>query len=214
MLADIHFKQGDYAKAAVRVKEVIRHYPNCPQQLLLRDQLGDCYRKLADQHLRDAKADHASPKQAYYLSMQRDRLAEALEVYQKLEFDLDVRAHAGPLTTSEEALQRKALFVAADCLFDLGNSYGEVLRRYEELARRYQNHIEGLLACQRLWSCYNVIPEEVLKQRAREVLRTAVTAAIAYLPTIPEREFDPFRPEGDKPNWLTFLNHVLERLTP
>lgn len=136
MLADIHFKQGDYAKAAVRVKEVIRHYPNCPQQLLLRDQLGDCYRKLADQHLRDAKADHASPKQAYYLSMQRDRLAEALEVYQKLEFDLDVRAHAGPLTTSEEALQRKALFVAADCLFDLGNSYGEVLRRYEELARR------------------------------------------------------------------------------
>ena len=79
---------------------------------------------------------------------------------------------------------------------------------YEELDRTFQKRVEGLMACQRLYSCYHKITESHLQELARKVFVGACAAALANLPSIPEQEFrvfpDPFDTPAQWQQWLTW----------
>src|SRR5207248_1532943 len=77
---------------------------------------------------------------------------QALDVYQKLGDELEKASAARKLDATEESLRRRALFMVADCHFELG-SYEEALRGYQGLAQRCRGRIEGLMACERLMRC-------------------------------------------------------------
>jgi tetratricopeptide (TPR) repeat protein len=80
-LAALVYQRQDYDKASFHMKQAVHFYPHNPNQLLLRDQLGDCYRMLAKPW---TKKWQDNLKEAGY-KRERDRLLElALHNYQGL----------------------------------------------------------------------------------------------------------------------------------
>src|SRR5262249_8062499 len=147
------FQEHKYDAAAFRLKEAVQQFPHNPNALASRDQLGECYREMADQ-ARVTGTDVPGEKQLIYRSLRQENLEKAYDVYQKLADDLEARAAAKALTPAEAELGRKAMLLAVDCLFDMPNNFPEAVRRYSQLAQRFRGRVEGLLACQRLLKCY------------------------------------------------------------
>jgi tetratricopeptide (TPR) repeat protein len=210
------FEQGKYDQAAVQFQEAIRHYPNSLNVLAMREKLGNCYRKLADQELNNyGKQDppQSAVKKSFYWATYRERLEQARDVFQKLVEELDARAQSGQLTGSEEKLLLKSQFLSTDYLCELGNAFPEALRRYELLAKRYQGRVWGLYACQGLWKCYNAITEAVMKRQAREVTAAALDAARSYLSSLSESDPFFYGPGNEKADWVRWVNFAHGELT-
>ena len=91
------------------------------------------------------------------------------------------------------------------------NDFAEALRRYEGIQDRYRKHVEGLIACQRIWKCVALM-DDTQEQRRR--VRTATEEALKKFKV----DLDAMPPDSEafkgahgvytKENWQTWLNWV------
>jgi tetratricopeptide (TPR) repeat protein len=210
------FQQGNFDKAWVRLKQAVREYPDNGEALAVRDQLGLCFRKLADKEAKkiqeqDDPVNHRpgwEEAKAHYERQRLSWLSQAEEVYQKLQEDL--KARPGPLRESEARLLRRAAFAIADLELE-ANHFAEALRLYIELAQAYPKQIESLLACQGIGRCWTVLIKSSPDQ-AHEVLpqvQALVRMIQDDLPSIPDAAFPA---ETPREAWQDYFRRFLQHL--
>jgi hypothetical protein len=179
----------DFDRAAICLKEATSLYPNHPLALFSRQQLGECYRRLAEQayqreleHERKVRADLPDDKRqqadsvvAQQRRSRRDWLDKAVRTFQQLADELEARGRANKsLSDAEQVLLRRAIFNSAENHFDLGD-YPEALRLYRQLLERHRGKVEGLIACERICRLVNVMTQS--PEQAR-LVRTAALEAV------------------------------------
>ena len=204
-LAGLHYQRKEYSLASVRYKEAIQLYPGNSYILLARDQLGDCYRKMADKITEQLKNPSLDNIQKQYLKESRlEKWKLAKETYEKLESELDHKRIQTPLTNPESRFYRKASIVSADIQFDMAN-YPEALRRYQSVRKHFPTQMEALISCQRILLCYQHMTDPAQKEVALEALKQCVKAVKPVLNDIPA---DQFQGASSKAQWVQWLNQI------
>jgi len=207
----------DFNKAVIQLKEASRQYPNNPDVLGIRDQLGDCYRKLGEQASKKLQGAETDDAKAYHERDRRQWLEKASIIYQGIADELEGKAvRAKELTGSELTLLRKSLFGAADLRFDM-NDFSESLRRYQGLQEKYRKQVEGLIACQRVWRCVGVMVETPEQAKAaRLAALDSVKFAQADLEPMPTDSpvFNGGMGVWRKEDWQNWLRWVGDQLQP
>jgi tetratricopeptide (TPR) repeat protein len=187
-LASLLLKKQDYEKAVFYLKVAVSEFPNNPSILFARDDLGDCYRKLAAAAFKKFQAERARENEAHYRRSWQMWLEQASFTYQKLADDLEGRAAKTTLSAGEDALFRKVEFDVADLRLEL-NDIPEALRRYQNLLKRYRGQYAGLVSCERIFLCLgpaNQTPE--LFRKVQEAARLAVADALSDLQAMQRNE--------------------------
>jgi tetratricopeptide (TPR) repeat protein len=210
-LASLVYQRQDYDKACIYLKQAVHQHPNNPNQLLARDQLGDCYRKIAER----AGKKMETSRDASLKRERDDWLERGAVSYQQLAEDLDSRALQQPLGSWETALLRKARFAVADIRFDMGQ-YTDAIRRYQEIVRVYRRQLGGLVACLRLYRCCAVpFDDPADSRRIQDIARVTVLQTLEDLKTMDAGD-EAFQanPEWTKETWRTRLLEVSARLSP
>jgi hypothetical protein len=213
-LANLHFQQHQFEKAAIQCKELIKQYPYHPSILSVREQLGECYRDLAKQAYDNGNSPEllSAQKKAYYRAEYQRYLELARETYQQLADELDLRSQAKALSTIDETLRRKAQFVVADCWYDLPNWFDEAFSRYVKLWDKYRLQPDGLWACQRLYRCLVFATNAKLAnvEDVREATEAAVETCLQHLKELELARA--FRNETEKMQWQQWLERVHDAL--
>jgi hypothetical protein len=214
-LASLYFQTKQFDKSALRCRELIKQYPAHPNLMSVREQLAECYRKLAEQALANAEGPEVVPAdmKQHYRRQWQEYLEAARDTYQQLADDLDTARNLKKLTAAEETLRRKAYFVVADCYFDLPNWFPEAFRRYHELFEAFRTEPEGLWACQRLYLCLywaeNTRYDQV--EAVRERAESAVEYCLRHLDEYAQA--GAFRNPDERVIWQDWLEKVRESLT-
>jgi tetratricopeptide (TPR) repeat protein len=222
----------DFDRACIYLKEAAQRYPNNPHALFSRDQLGECYRRLAEQEHQkemdlEGRSKAALPEEqrqqvestiARHRSKRREWLDISAHTYRELLDLLESRQRASQgkaLSELEQTLLRRAQFNLAENHFDLGE-YGEALRLYQLLLQRYRGKVEVLIACFKicqLVAVMNQSPEQVaqVKQAAQEAVRLA------------EQDLQAMNADGDdfrgqlvwtRQEWLNWLAGARAQVSP
>jgi tetratricopeptide (TPR) repeat protein len=198
----------DYRAAAQRWEQALKEYPGNPDALTARYWLGECYKQLAEVEFRNAQsndpATRSSHQDKYY-----EWLKKEADCYQTLADDLEAQRPARPLSETEALILRQSLFAVAACRFNLGN-YDEAIRLYDNLARRFQNQVEGLYAVKDLFDIYMLRGDLVKAKATLERFRLLLDA-------LDDSAFQG-RPAGEAraawENWLKNANKQLRELSP
>jgi tetratricopeptide (TPR) repeat protein len=213
-LGELLFQQGHqqpdkFDKASLRLHEAVRDYPRNPDALWARDRLGECYRRAAEQAKRDSNAESLSAdKRLLYCRQMREKFTEARKEYQALAEELERTRASRKLEVAEDALLRKALFLVADCCFELPTGFEEALYRYKELGQRFRGQIEELQATQKLVHCCLLTGDARQAQTALQTARLALEAASANLAQMPEGEFRRAGNRLSRSEWRDLLNNL------
>jgi len=212
-IADLFFLQSDFDKAAFYFKKAIQQYPQNAGVLPARDQLGECYYKLAKQE-QEKMTSANEEKKSYYQNARQRWLDQGAIVCEALADELEHKAREGPpLVQAELNMLRKALFGAAELRFEM-NDFNEALRRYESLQDKYRKQVEGLIAGQRIWRLFGVMgdtPEH--RKKAHVAAAEAIKKAKADLAEMPEAS-EAFKGEGvwTRKMWEDWARQVDSRL--
>jgi tetratricopeptide (TPR) repeat protein len=213
-IADLFYLLKDFDKAALYYEKAIQQYPRHPGVLAARDQLGECYYKLAKQAFEKVKSVN-DEKKTYYQNARQHWLEQGALVCESLAGDLEHKARQSPLVEVELNLLRKALFGAAELKFEM-NDFAEALRRYESLQDKYRKQVEGLIAGQRIWRFVGAMvdtPEQ--RQRACAAAVDAIKKIKADLDNMPEGSDALSGREGvwSKRRWEDWSRWVDDELT-
>jgi len=175
--AGLLLQKQNYGKAKNFLDRAIREYPDDPQSWSAREQLGLCYRKLADERSRNLQDKGVEAKNASFLDKERRAfLDQAVKVYQDLADELQ---RLPTPSTEQQALLSKALFAVADLYREMPE-LGEAIRRYKILLDKYREKREEVLACHRIWLCAKALyasPET--RRQALEDSRDAIQKTLA-----------------------------------
>ena len=155
VLALALIKHGDFRMAALRLQELLERYPGIPDTMRTRQQLAECYRRLAAQEEQNlhSGAYLTADAQIHYREQRRRWMQMAAAHYQKLVDDLAAMQTSRGLGQAEEATFRQAGFALADCRFESGD-YPAAIQLYEELVARYPRRPEALVALKQVTRCY------------------------------------------------------------
>jgi hypothetical protein len=162
-MAWILLQKQDFARASIYLNQATARYPNNPRALLVRGQLAECYRRLADEayqkEMEEAKNFQGLLTEGQkvelentlrnYQNTRKTRLREAVATFQSIADELRDREQRRPLTPWEAVVCRRAMLGIAECGRDLGE-FLEAVRRYRELIERNRGRIESLLACEHI----------------------------------------------------------------
>jgi tetratricopeptide (TPR) repeat protein len=215
-IAELVYRMKDYDKAALYFKEATRQYPNNRDIMSARDQLAECYKKLAEiAQARMLSAKDATTK-AIHQKTRQQWLKEGVDVYQTQSDQLEPKVSQNTYTALELGYFRKALLGAADLCFDM-NDYDAALRRYQVMQKKYRKRVEGLVACQRIYHCTRYMvetPEH--QQKGRMALDAAHKMAQADLEAMPadDKAFSAGQGVWSKADWQEWLRRVGEQLHP
>jgi tetratricopeptide (TPR) repeat protein len=185
-IADLFYLLKDFDKAVFYYKKATEQYPRNSGALAARDQLGECYCKLAKQALEKMNNANNEEKKAYYEKARLHSLDQAASVCDDVADELEHKTRQSSLSQAELNLLRKALFGAAEVKFDM-NDFAEALRRYQSIQDKYRKQVEGLIAGQRIWRFVGVMvdtPEQRLK--ARTATQEALKKIRSDLENMPE----------------------------
>jgi tetratricopeptide (TPR) repeat protein len=153
-LASLLFTRNKFDEARIQLVKAIDRYPANPGILQARDQLAECFRRLADEEIDYlAKTDAKGETQIHHRRKKEAYLEEAAKYHQKLADDLTDTARKSRLNDDDRALLLKARFAVAACRLDQENMTREALRLYKILANDYAHRLDGLLACEKIWTC-------------------------------------------------------------
>ncbi len=211
-LANLYFVQAQYDKAAIQCVELIKQYPAHPAVLSVREQLGECYRKLAEAARKSGDNPEvvAAEKKAFYRAQWQQHLEAARDVYQQLADDLEAQAGFRKLSAAEDTLRRKSAFVTADCYLDLPNWFDEAHKRFVMLFDRYRDEPDGLWACQRLVTCLG--QAAVARHPGLHNIRETASAAVEHCLFNLEKydRAGAFRTAQERQQWEQWLERVHE----
>ena len=156
-LANLYFQQGKFDKAALECKELMNQYPGHASLFSVRDQLGECYRRLAIQAEENSNGSEVPTLLKQYHQQQRLKNFEAArDTFQRLADDLDAKlAAVKALSAPEEFLRRRALFKVAECYFKLPNSFEQSFNLYNKLFEQFRQDPEALEACRGIYQCWD-----------------------------------------------------------
>jgi tetratricopeptide (TPR) repeat protein len=154
-LAAVLIKRGDHRMAAVRLQELLERYPGSSNTMQTRQQLAECYRRLAAQEEQNLHSGtYLTPDaQIHYRDQRRLWMQMAAAHYQKLVDDLAALQSSRGLNQVEEKAFREAGFSLAECRFESGD-YPAAVHLYEELVARYPRRAEALVALKQITRCY------------------------------------------------------------
>jgi tetratricopeptide (TPR) repeat protein len=170
-LANLLMQRNKLDEARVQLIKAIERYPANPAIVQAREQLAECFRRLADEESDylvkteakgDAQIRHRRNREAY--------LEDAVKQYQSLADELSDPARSGHLTPDEQGLVLRSRFAVAACRLAQENMTREALRLYKILAMDYANRLDGLLACEKVWTCVWRLAEQ---EKDRNELRKA-----------------------------------------
>jgi tetratricopeptide (TPR) repeat protein len=170
--ASLLLQRQNYDKAKMFLDLATRQYPDDPQAWSAREQLGFCYRKLADEVSRKLQDKGVEEKNAAYLGKTRRAfLDQSAKVYQDLADDLERIASSSP---EQQALLPKCLFAVADQYREMPE-LTEAIRRYKILLEKYREKKEEVVACHRIWLCAKVLfTSQETRRQALEDSRDAI----------------------------------------
>jgi tetratricopeptide (TPR) repeat protein len=188
-LAGLLYKRHKWDRAAIYLQNAVDRYPSNLYILQAREKLAECYARMADQYddeVRDPDNYNPTPETKTYKLKQKGRYAElAMNIYEKLEEDLEPRRKAGTLDEIQQGILRRASFAAVNFRFDLGY-YPEALRRAQNLAERYADQVDSLCAYQNIFRCCVVLQKT---EDARTALKKATATLNGPLKTVPDDTF-------------------------
>jgi tetratricopeptide (TPR) repeat protein len=158
-MASLLMKMKDYGKAHTLLKECLGLYPENPNVLLAREQLGECYRRLAanervkEDDLQILLKPGLSPERRFSVeeSVRQQRqtrmatLTAAVTTYQKLGDEIVALARSRPLTVLEQTLLRRAWLGIGECQLD-NEEYDGALSTFEKLQVEHRRTLEGFYA--------------------------------------------------------------------
>jgi TolA-binding protein len=203
-LADLHYRERDYAQAISRLREAVTRYPNDPQLDGLRFKLADANRLEADEIRRSFEQPMPDDQRRALEETRLERLREGLALFDEVRSALEAR-DARRLTDLERLQLRNATFYVADCAFELGQ-YDDAIRRYDAARERYSRDPASLVAMMQIVNAY----------MAQGDLRRAATAnerARRFYESLPEEAWsDPSLPMSRR-DWERWLDS-LAQLTP
>jgi tetratricopeptide (TPR) repeat protein len=173
-LAGVLIKRGDHRMAAVRLQELLERYPGSSDTMQTRQQLAECYRRLAAQEEQNLHAGtYLTPDaQIHYRDQRRIWMQMAAAHYQKLVDDLASLQSSRGLSAVEETTFRQAGFSLAECRFESGD-YPAAVHLYEELVARYPRRAEALVALKQITRCYWVQRDQ--KNAVETIKRLQIT---------------------------------------
>jgi tetratricopeptide (TPR) repeat protein len=163
---------ANYRRVVVLLDGVLERSSLTPESVRARFQLADSYRQLGAQRTvnyfmnRSTSEKISQDAQTHFLEENRHSLARAAEEFTRLEEALKDAEMAALLTVNQ---RNEVPFIVAECNFYLGE-YDKALRKYEELAAKWGNHLRGLRALAETVRCYAGVSDfEKMRQRAEQI---------------------------------------------
>lgn len=226
-LASLLVQTKEYAKAMVYLKDCLRLYPDNPNVILAREQLGECYRRLAEKEaqlendVRGQRPGDISPERRQQLDEQArhhrrtkfEWLANAIKTYQALAEDLEARGKTQPLSKVEQLLLRRAWFGLGECHLD-SEEYHEGLRIFRRLQQQQPRTLEGFYASLRICNLAEVFKEpEAQAKQFQEMARQSLRLLIEELKSMPE-DHELFRMPGvsTRERWQRWTDSMQNKL--
>lgn len=219
-------------EALIYLKECQRLYPENPNVLLARDQLGDCYRHLAhrehsherdlldqlrDPNLSEERIQGLKEKSRAHRQERVRLLASAIKTFEEMAHDLDAQAMQKPLSALEKELLRRSRFGVGECHFE-NEEYGQALRIFGDLQAKNRKTLESLVACDRI--CRMVLAmsaQDLPKQQiedARNAAKESLTILMDDVKTMPENHEIFSRPGvPSRDGWQRWHDDMVKRLT-
>jgi tetratricopeptide (TPR) repeat protein len=230
-MASLLMKMKNYGEAHFHLKECLRLYPENPNTLLAREQLGDCYRRLAELErakeyaLRD-NIKPGMPEESRLpleegVRQQRktriDTLSQAVRTYQDLADELEkTQARAKSLSNLEQVLLLRAWVGIGDCHLD-GEEYDQSLRVFQTLQSKYRRTLEGFYASHRICYTLAVMEQQPLPKKqvdqVREQAKESIRLLTEDLKSLPN-EHEMFRLPGvsSREDWLRWAEDTQRKL--
>jgi tetratricopeptide (TPR) repeat protein len=176
----LYLQIGDFAKARPTLDEAISRYPQNPNVILAREQLGECHRRLADSAFAKAEENTKAALEARnsarreslfaYVRQQEDlrkeHLRDAIKSYQILVDELELRGQERKLNSVEHILLRRGWYGIAECCFDR-REFSEGMANFQKVQRTYPSSLEGFYSCLRICN----LAEECIKKKHADAAR-------------------------------------------
>jgi hypothetical protein len=189
------YRREKYRVVVQYLDEAVGRFPSNPEATRAHYQLADSYRQLSSlAQLRYLSKEKMSDEmRSQFLKEHRRWLGKAATQFEELAAQLERGENRGHLAADVEI---QVPFIAADCLFDVGN-YPEALNRYLLLAQRY--HRQGVPEVRALGGAVKVY----YAQQRPDLMRQRLEEIRAAVPTLPEKE---------RPGWLEWLQMAGKRI--
>ena len=165
-LGEIAFRKHKYNNVVLKLAEAVFKDESRKNPMIVRAHyyLAESYYELAIIENGNAQqgGDKIDPRTyQHYLEQYRMYMTKAGQVFETLAWMLDNQPEASSQFADEdkEKVKVEVAFKAADCSFFLGK-YDEALKRYETLATKYENTVDGLAALGRTVRCLSSLHKD------------------------------------------------------
>ncbi len=217
-----------FGEAHVYLKNSVHFYPENPNANLTRQQLGDCYRRLAAKELvkiaelnglikpdmPEERKQQLRESMTHHRGVRKKYLKDAALSYEQLRDLLETKFREQPLDKLNQMLLGRARFGIGDCHLD-AEEFEAAFATYREVQVKHRKTLESFFACSRI--CYTVslmrpasASEGVkYKEQAMESLRNL----LEDLREMPDNH-EIFRQAGvmTRPGWIRFAETKQQEL--
>jgi tetratricopeptide (TPR) repeat protein len=222
-MASLLMKMENYADALDQLKECLLQFSESSSSLVARDQLGECYYKLAGKE-RLRELDYQRMMITGDLSIERKRTLEdsvrqqrkkrlelltlAVTTYQRLADDLERTLARGQLTKLEKVVLRRSEFNIGLCYLD-NEDFADALQVFQKVQVKHRRTLESIIASYQI--CY--IAGKTQKADARELAKASVRMTLDDLNSIGPDD-DLFRLPGvsSHSEWLNWAHNAQRKL--
>jgi tetratricopeptide (TPR) repeat protein len=198
-------------------------FPDSPQVLQARLQLGECYRALAKkEHLRERAMEislstlpdelkvRKKEEIQYQRTVRLDLLREAYKAYQQLADELEALARKKQLADHESILRRRAWLGVGECHLD-DEHFVEALRIFQEVQVKNRRTLEAIFASKFVYYVYEVMQAQQLPKvqvdRARDLAKESLRLLVEDVQTLPKDQ------EAFRKQWLAWADEKLQALS-
>lgn len=225
-LAALLMQMKRYELAQIQLCACLKEHAGNASALAAREQLGECYRRLAEKEeakeketaaliraeLNDVRRLQLEDDQRGFRNKRMAFLSEAMSAYERLKKDLRENARAAPLSKLEETLLRRALFGIGECHLDGGDFYN-AKETFRELQLTNRCTLEAYYSC---WHICNM-PDRIANPKEADIVRKEAKESLrllaADLKSMPA-EHEVFSVPGgySRSAWLAWMEKTQQKL--
>jgi tetratricopeptide (TPR) repeat protein len=225
-LASLLMQLKKYPEARIHLTECLRVFAGNANALTAREQLGECYRKLAEQEEAKEKEIAAlilgEPDETRRLQMEETQRAfhvkriellnKAVKTYEDLKDELRGRPAGVPLSNLEQILLRRAWFGIGECRLD-HEEFFEAKEAFRELQVAHRKTLEGFYASLRICNLPELIPNKRLAAAVREEAKESLRLLSEDLKAL-NAEHEIFHTPGvsSRADWLRWTEAMQQKL--